>query len=255
MVLIVAILINSKKSLLLISICITLVMGDTKRYINALAFGTSSINLSGANHVENNTNPCGYPLHLNYFNYQPNSRKAYPAVVPYPYIILHPVATSNCVGFPPIIVPSNKLNLSAKPKAGPAILTLPFKTSPKPNVEIGSSRNELEADTEKGFKLIKNLVKTISLAAGTASDSDPAEVNAVKSIFSDIMDEVIRQIEPSFKENNVDTTLSDAFVHISETTRKAIADAPNQTILTAILKPYVTSLREFASKGLQTTTP
>ena len=232
-----------------------MVMGDTQHYINVFAFVTSSIGLLGAKPVESIIYAFRYPLHWNYYNYQPYSRNAYPTEVFYPYIILPQDITRNCVGCPPFIVQDNKRNLPAKSTGSHASLVRPSKKSAASTEKTGSSRNELEADTEKGFKLINDLVEIISQAAGTASDSDLEEVNAIKSIFSDIIDEVIRQIKPSFKENNLDPTISDAFIHISETTRKGIAEAPNQTILTAILKPYVTILQELAFKGLQTTAP
>ena len=232
-----------------------MVMGDTHHYINAVTFLTSSIKLLGAKPIQNILSPFGYPPYLNYYNYQPNLGNAQLIEVFSPDIILHQGMNANCVGCSPAVVSTSQRTLPPKPIGPHATLIYPLKKSAKPTEQIEASRNELESDAEKGFKLINNLVETISQAAGTATDSDPEEVNAVKSIFSDIIDEASRQIEASVKENNIDPTMGDAFVHISETTRKGIAEAPNQTILTAILKPYVVILEDFASNGLQITAP
>merc|ERR1712064_215386 len=142
-------------------------------------------------------------------------------------------------------------NIPAKQPKAPAKLILPSRKSATPAVATGSSANELESDSEKGFKLLDDLVETISQAASTSTDSDIAEVNAIKSIFADVIDEVIRQVEIKFKENNLDTNISEAFLRRSGATKKAVSEAPNQTILAAILKPYVTELKAFTAKGFQ----
>ena len=62
---------------------------------------------------------------------------------------------------------------------------------------------------------------------------------------------MIRQVQMKFEENNLDKSISATFLFRSEITKKAVSEAPNQTILAAILKPYVNELKAFTAKGLQ----
>ena len=107
--------------------------------------------------------------------------------------------------------------------------------------------NELKTKAEEGFKLLDDLVQTVSEARGTAADSDPAEVNALKSIFPDIIDEVINQVS-NYKG---DIAQKDAFVSNSKALKQALKSAPTQSMISAIISPYVASLKEFTSKGFQ----
>ena len=49
----------------------------------------------------------------------------------------------------------------------------------------------MKSGTKPEFELLDNLVETVSHASGTAVDSDPAGVAAVKSIFADIIGIVV----------------------------------------------------------------
>ena len=138
-----------------------------------------------------------------------------------------------------------------QPDTPAKFVALSMKSS-KTTPEARSSGNKLVEDSEKGFKLLDDLVETVSQAAGTATDSDVAEVDAVKSIFADVIDEIIRQVKMKFKEYNLDTSIRDEFLRKSQNTKKAVSEAPNQTILATILKPYITELKAFSAKGFQT---
>ena len=88
-------------------------------------------------------------------------------------------------------------------------------------------------------------------ADGTAKDSDVAEVEAVQSIFSDVIEEIIRQVEKKFKDHNLDESISKAFLLRSKSTKKYLNEALTQTAIAAILKPYMTHLKEFTAKGFE----
>ena len=95
------------------------------------------------------------------------------------------------------------------------------------------------------------MVETVSLAADTVANSDEIEVDAVKSIFVDVIDDVIRRIKTKFKENNLDERFSVAFLTRSNSVRMSISEASTQTGLVEILKPYVSELKMFTAKGFQ----
>lgn len=245
------------KSLVVFLLCVTMAMGDSQYYGYALSSGYSSV--YHHHHQPQQFRPIAHPLryspYSNYYNHQPNyynyqqkpipiSGNSYHARGPYTYRILPQGATTSAT-FQPIKIPAKQPDAAAK-------LVVPSKKSATPVVATGSFDNKLEGDSAKGFKLLDDLVETVSQAAGTATDSDIAEVDAVKSIFADVIDEIIRQVEIKFKENNLDSSISNVFLMRSETTKKAVSEAPNQTILAAILKPYVTALKAFTAKGLQT---
>lgn len=128
---------------------------------------------------------------------------------------------------------------------------LPAKQPAAPAVAMAPSSNKLEEDSAEGFQLLDDLVETVAQSVGTTSDSDPAEVAAVKSIFPDVIDEVIRQIELRFEAGGLGTAEKDLFVNNSEIVIKAISDASSQTDLTAILRPYVAAIKKFTAQGLQ----
>ena len=142
-------------------------------------------------------------------------------------------------------------NIGPKQPDAPAKIVVPYQTPAETTPEAHSSVNEQEKDAEKGFTLLDNLVETVSQAAGTATDSDVAEVDAVKSIFADVIDEIIRQVQMKFKENNLDTSISNGFLRKSQDTKKAVSEASNQTIIATILKPYVTELKYLLTKVLK----
>ena len=114
-------------------------------------------------------------------------------------------------------------------------------------VASDANPNELKTKAEEGFKLLDDLVQTVSEARGTAADSDPVEVNALKSIFPDIIDEVINQVS----NYQGDIAQKDAFVSNSKALKQALESAPTQSMISAIITPYVATLKEFTSKGLQ----
>lgn len=190
--------------------------------------------------------PQGYTPYSNYYNRQPfrTSVNSYHTPGRYTYRIL-PGGRHTSNNIKSSTIPAKQPDQSAN------LVRLDKNPSKSSNL-AGSSDNKLQEDSKKGFDLLDNLVKTVSQAAGTSTDSDVAEVDAVKSIFADVIDEIIRQIEMKFKENNLDKSISAAFLRRSEATKKVVSEAPNQTILSAILKPYVADLKKFTAKGLQT---
>ena len=134
---------------------------------------------------------------------------------------------------------------------------VPAKPLPSPN---GTTTNAITADSpseklveraEKGFRLLDNLVETVSQAAGTTKDSDIAEINAVKSIFSDVIDLIIRLIQKEFKDIPTHTQIGDVFVNISSITKMIVNQASNQRSIAEVVKPYIIALKEFTAKGFQ----
>jgi len=233
------------KSLVVLLLCVPIAMSDSQYFGYALPNGYASFYRHPIQAFRPIAHPLGYSPYSNYYNYQPLpiSGNSYHARGPYTYRVSPQGATASTTFQP--------TNIPAKLPVAPAQLVLPIKKSVTPAVATDSSANKLESDSEKGFKLLDDLVETVSQAAGTSTDSDSAEVDAVKSIFADVIDEVIRQVEIKFKENNLDSNISEAFLRRSGATKKAVSEAPNQTILAAILKPYVTELKAFTAKGFQ----
>jgi len=222
-------------------------MSDSHYYGRGHPSGYSSVYRRPTQSFTPVAHPLAYSPYSRHYNYQrfPRPGSSYHARGPYTFRFL-PQSARTPANFQPTNIPANQ------PKA-PAKLILPSRNSATPSVATGSSANELESDSEKGFKLLDDLVETISQAASTSTDSDIAEVNAIKSIFADVIDEIIRQVEIKFKENDLDTNISNVFLRRSETTKKAISDASSQSIIAAILIPYINELKSFTSRGFQIT--
>ena len=144
-------------------------------------------------------------------------------------------------------------NLAKLKKSSDKSIILP-KEYPGNIVATGASTNKFVQEAEKGFKLLDDLVEVTSQAEGTTKDSDITEVDAMKSIFGDVIDEIISTVEKSFNKSNLDTRISDAFVLQSKTTKQFIAQAPSQTAISAIIKPYVAYLKEFSAKAFKSAT-
>lgn len=230
-----------KKFLVVLLHCLATEMVDSQYYGYALPSGYVCV----YRHSIQPVRMIGYSPHLNYFNYQtsPIYGRSYPPRVAYNYKSSpQRVPISNKLVIPMIIPKqtdeSVKLALLSKKSDESASKALP-------------SGNEIDKDADTGFKLLDNLVETVSQAAGTATDSDAAELDAVKSIFADVIDEIIRQVQMKFKENNLDLSISEGFLRKSLNTKKSVSEAPNQTILATILKPYIAELKAFTAKGIQ----
>jgi len=250
-----------KKSIVVVVLlCVATVICDIQHFGYALPSGYASIYRSQIQPVIPIAHLIGRSQDSDYHGYQPFPNfsnqlskhfpiygKSYHARDPYTY-----KTVSQRV---PITANFESINILPKQPGTPDKVAILSQKSATPTLENGSSAHEVEEDSKKGFKLLDDLVETVSQSAGTDSDSDVAEVDAVKSIFADVIDEIIHQVEVKFTENNLDATIKDAFVFRSETAKKAVAEAPNQTILAAILKPYVTHLKEFTAKGFQIAGP
>ena len=238
-----------KISLVFIPLCITFVLGNTQYYITN-QLGKAAIDISG---VENVQEQFGYLSNAKYYSYPANYRSPYPLASNIDgYIEFRPIYQGKGLinnGGSSLENIDNIWNPSSEVKLARGTVVLPSEKSFETTITAMPPEKELEAGTEQDFELIDNLVETVSQAAGTAADSDPADVAAVKSIFTDIIGKVINKIETTFQENVSDKTLKEEFVYRSKITRKAIAEAPNQAILAAILKPYVANLKAFTSKG------
>ena len=113
-----------------------------------------------------------------------------------------------------------------------------------------SNENNFEESASEGLKLLDDLVEIISKVSGTAADSDPEEVKAIKTIFTDIIDEVIRQVESRFDASS-GSDGKDAFILSQEAIKSAVSNAATQSAILSILEAYIVSLREFISKGVR----
>ena len=235
-----------KKSLVVaVLLCVITAICDGQYYGYALPSGYVSVYRSQIQPVRRVAYPIGRSQYSGYYGYRPLPiyGRSNHATGPYSYRIVPQRV--------PITATKESINIPPTQTDTPAKLVLSSQKSATSTLETSSSANKVEEDAKKGFKLLDDLVEVVSQAAGTATDSDVAEVDAVKSIFADVIDEIIRQVEIKFTENNLDTSIGDSFVRRSETTKKAVAEALNQTILADILKPYVTDLKEFTAKGFQ----
>ena len=117
-------------------------------------------------------------------------------------------------------------------------------------VSMDSNVNDLETDAEKGFKLLDDLVQTVSEASGTTKDSDPTEVDALKSLFPDILDEIVNQVESKYDGSN-GVSQKEMFLSQTRTLKQLLNSATTQSYISSILKPYIASLKQFTSQGLQ----
>ena len=163
-------------------------------------------------------------------------------------------------------VPSQQIDTASKPyhtqRFDPVstnkfryVTPLPPTTTNVPTSTIlqtskASNNDNFEESASEGLKLLNDLVKIISEVSGTAADSDPEEVRAIKTIFSDIIDEVIRVVESSFDPSS-SSDEKDAFILSQNAIKSAVSNAETQSVILSILEPYIVSLREFISKGLR----
>jgi len=223
-------------------------LGKSQYYGYALPSGYASVSTNGINPSyipwTKNTVP-----KLNYYSptlHQTPSYTAYfnPIAKPEP-VNQYSQHTFGLLGNPIPVHQSVKISAPVQPAAAIPVA----KTAPL--VAQTSNDNQLENNPEKGFKLLDDLIGEVSSASGTAADTNPTDVAAVKSIFPDIIDEVIRQIDSKFDGTYGGVAQKDAFIQNSKATKQALDNAPTQSIISAILKPYVASLKEFTYKGLQ----
>jgi len=117
-------------------------------------------------------------------------------------------------------------------------------------VSKDSNLNDLKTDAENGFKLLDDLVQTVSEAAGTPKDSDSTEVDALKSLFPDIIDEIVNQVESKYDGSN-GAAQKEIFLSQTRALKQLLNSATTQSYISSILKPYVASLKQFTSQGLQ----
>ena len=119
-----------------------------------------------------------------------------------------------------------------------------------PFVSKATNGENLEDSASKGLKLLDDLVATISEASGTEADSDLEEVEAAKSIFPDVIDEVITLVETKFGANSGNAE-KNALISNSNETKLAISNASTQSDIVSILNSYIASLKEFTSRGVE----
>ena len=123
----------------------------------------------------------------------------------------------------------------------------------KPDTSLES---ELTDAAKDGISLLKELLQNLKQEAETNANTDPEEVAAVKSLFSDIFDEIIQQIELGFKEDASKGSDMDSLLSYSKETRKAIDGVQTQAELAILLEPYVTEIVKLIDEGFQAiTTP
>ena len=238
---------------------------ESQYYGYALPSGYASATVNGISPLYK---PKAIPTPTNYGYHrfiaptvQPAVRKYYSQPANYNRVVFNPIASyaPNYYGQQPTYASIAKNNIPvlnspriiapAQPVAPIAVTVAPVAKS-SALVASESNPNELKNNAQKGFKLLDDLVKTVSEARGTAADSDPTEVDAVKSIFPDIIDTIVDQVESKFK-GNKGVAEKNAFVANSRATKQAINSAPTQTQITSILTPYIANLKDFTSKGLQ----
>ena len=130
----------------------------------------------------------------------------------------------------------------------PATTNVP--TSTVLQTSNASNDDNFEDSASEGLKLLDDLVEIISEVSGTAADSDPEEVRAIKTIFSDIIDEVIKVVESRFDASS-GSDEKDAFILSQGAIKSAVSNAATQSAILSILEAYIVSLREFISKGLR----
>ena len=118
-------------------------------------------------------------------------------------------------------------------------------------IGIEANPDQSEESVEQGLMLLDDLITTISEASGSPADSDPKEVEAVKSIFPDIIDEVSRVIESKFEANSEGESQKDAFIIGSNATKNALNNASTQSAIVSILETYIKNLKDFISRGQQ----
>ena len=233
-----------QKLLVVLSFCTTMVMGAPQYYGYALpsGFATFGYAPSPKLHQQNiNLLSKALPSHYNnYYNRQPLTANQYFGSLGQP--LVRPVYTGS---------PIKCAGCYSAPSS--ASLILPPKPLEVPAAKTAVTSNKLEEEAAEGFKILDELVETVAQAAGTAADVDPEEVAAVKSIFPDVIDEVNRQIKLRFEAGDLGAAEKDQFVNSSELVEKAIAAASSQTALSAILTPYVASIKKLSTQGPQVT--
>ena len=234
--------------IVILSCCVAKALGNSLYYGYALPSGYASASVNGIS-------PSYIPRT---FQTSPKLNYYSPTLHPIPSYnsYFNPIAQSNSVnqysqhafgllGNPIPAHQTVKISSPAQPAAAVSA------AKPAPFIAKTSNDNQLAANPEEGFKLLADLIDEISSASGTAADTNPDDVAAVKSIFPDIIDEVIRQIGSKFDGSLGGVAQKDAFIQSSKATKQALDNAPTQTIISSILKPYVASLKEFTYKGLQ----
>ena len=102
-----------------------------------------------------------------------------------------------------------------------------------------------------GISLLKELLQNLKQEAETNANTDPEEVAAVKSLFSDIFDEIIQQIELGFKEETSKGSDKNSLLSYSKETRKAIDGVQTQADLAKLLEPYVNEIITLINEGFQ----
>ena len=98
---------------------------------------------------------------------------------------------------------------------------------------------------------MKELLQNLKQEAETNANTDPEEVAAVKSLFSDIFDEIIQQIELGFKEETSKGSYKNSVLAYSKETRKAIDGVQTQADLAKLLEPYVNEIITLINEGFQ----
>jgi len=239
---------NFKKTLGAIFLCIVIELVDCQSYSYSLPSGYVSVIRPATKIPIQIPYQVGYSPHWNYNRYQPRTFIVNPHYQRgYYKHITHPqfsIASSK---------PEPVNNLEKSTTVSEKLVVLK-KQDPRNTISTGSAATKLQQQAKKGFKLLDDLLETALHRSATAKDSDITEVDAMKTIFSDVIDEIIRQVEKNFNENNLDRRISDAFVWGSKATKKFLAEASNLRAITVIMKPYLTYVKEFTARGFESVT-
>ena len=104
---------------------------------------------------------------------------------------------------------------------------------------------------EEGLSLLSELIENLKQEAQTSANSDPEEVTAVKGVFFDVIDEIIKQIETNFKTNASNRSYIDSLLSYSKRIRNEISEALTQTRLVEILEPFAQAISNVFTQEMQ----
>lgn len=120
-----------------------------------------------------------------------------------------------------------------------------------PMVGNVADNNVLMEAAEEGLSLLSELIENLKQEAQTSANSDPEEVTAVKGVFFDVIDEIIKQIETNFKTNSSNSSDIDSLLSFSKRIRNEISEALTQTRLVEILEPFAQAISNVFIQEMQ----
>ena len=104
---------------------------------------------------------------------------------------------------------------------------------------------------EEGLSLLTELIENLKQEAQTSANSDPEEVTAVKGVFFDVIDEIIKQIDTNLNNNSSNSSDIDSLLSYSKIIRNEISEALTLTRLVEILEPFAQAITNLFTQGMQ----